>query len=384
MGDMIDLNARFATGHVKIMTQAYADHQEQNPNDLALLETSALMDDLEKEFPAMDWVQRINFGGLIDVPDNYGETKAQGTVFGTAYDLITASTTEVERLNLKNSLIKGWLPEKKDELLLSDDLALKLKLSPGQTVTLIASTMYGGMAIYNFRVAGTVKFGSAALDQSGIIADLQGIKEALDMEDACGEILGYLEVEHYNDVKAQQVQHTFNKKFHDPEDEFSPVMKRLKEQSFLSGYLDMVDSMQGLIITLFIMVMAIVLWNTGLIGGLRRYGEIGVRLAIGENYHHIYASMIYEALLIGIVGSCLGTIVGLAFAYWVQEVGIDISGMMRNNTLMMQSVFRAKITPPAFYIGFIPGLLAIVLGTMLSGIGIYKRKTAHLFKELET
>jgi len=41
------------------------------------------------------------------------------------------------------------------------------------------------------------------------------------------------------------------------------------------------------------------------------------------------------------------------------------------------------LTPPAFYIGFIPGLFSTVLGTMLSGIGIYRRQTAQLFKELE-
>jgi putative ABC transport system permease protein len=30
-----------------------------------------------------------------------------------------------------------------------------------------------------------------------------------------------------------------------------------------------------------------------------------------------------------------------------------------------------------------PGLLSTVIGTMLSGVGIYRRQTAKLFKELE-
>jgi putative ABC transport system permease protein len=33
--DMIDLSARFTTGHVKIMSRAYAENQDQQPNDLA-------------------------------------------------------------------------------------------------------------------------------------------------------------------------------------------------------------------------------------------------------------------------------------------------------------------------------------------------------------
>ena len=46
MSDMIDFNARFATGHVKIMTRAYAENQNQNPNDLALIEIDSLIHNL--------------------------------------------------------------------------------------------------------------------------------------------------------------------------------------------------------------------------------------------------------------------------------------------------------------------------------------------------
>ena len=36
LGDMVAFNANFATGHVKIMTRAYAERVDQTPNDLAL------------------------------------------------------------------------------------------------------------------------------------------------------------------------------------------------------------------------------------------------------------------------------------------------------------------------------------------------------------
>jgi putative ABC transport system permease protein len=111
---------------------------------------------------------------------------------------------------------------------------------------------------------------------------------------------------------------------------------------------------------------------------------VGIRLAIGEEKGHIYRSMIWESILIGIIGSAIGTIVGLGFSYWIQEVGIDISSMTQGATMMMPASFHAKIVPQAYFIGFIPGLIASSVGTMLSGIGIYKRNTAVLFKELET
>jgi putative ABC transport system permease protein len=50
---------------------------------------------------------------------------------------------------------------------------------------------------------------------------------------------------------------------------------------------------------------------------------------------------------------------------------------------MIPNVVHARITITDFYLGFIPGVISTLVGTMLSGIGIYKRKTAQLFKELE-
>jgi putative ABC transport system permease protein len=384
LGDTIEFAAKYSSGHVKIMTRAYAENEDQVPNDLALLGANELISNLQHDYPKMEFVERINFGGLLDSPDENGETKKQGTVSGMAVDLISKNTKEIGRLNLENALRKGRFPKKPNEVLLSDEFAGKLEVGPGDEVTLITSTMYGEMSIQNFIVAGTIEFGVQFMDRSGMIADITGIQNALDMEDACGEILGFLDSPNYDDAAAMKVEKTFNDKYANPDDKFSPIMIRLKNESSMAGYFDFVDKFVGIIIAVFIFAMSVVLWNTGLIGGLRRYGEIGVRLAIGEGKGHIYRSMIYEAVIVGLVGSFLGTLIGLGFSYWLQEVGINIGDMMKNSKMMMPSVFRANITTPAYYLGFIPGLFSVVLGTMLSGIGIYRRKTASLFKELET
>jgi putative ABC transport system permease protein len=63
LGDMVDFNARFTTGHVKVMSRAYSERIDQMPNDLALGNAGQLAGTLEKQFPDMDWIQRIRFGG---------------------------------------------------------------------------------------------------------------------------------------------------------------------------------------------------------------------------------------------------------------------------------------------------------------------------------
>ncbi len=383
MGDTIEMNARFNNGHVKLMTRAYAENMDQVPNDLALLGVDSLMGELRREYPGIDWSPRIRFGGLVDAPDENGETKAQGTALGMGIDLLTPESPEIARLNLEKSLVRGHMPRQSGEVLLSEIFSQRLKVDPGDQVTLIGSTMEGGMAMYNFTVAGTLSFGVEIMDRGTIVADIGDVQTALQMADGAGEINGYFQSGFYDDELAGSLSSAFNDARKEDPDEFAPMLMPLREQGGMGTYVTMVDTWSGYISLIFIIAMSLVLWNAGLLGGLRRYGEIGVRLAMGEEKKHVYGTMIVESVFIGLVGSFIGTAIGLAFAWYLQEYGISLGEMMKGASVMFPDSLRARITPQDFYLGFIPGLFSTVLGTVLSGVGIFRRQTARLFKELE-
>jgi putative ABC transport system permease protein len=382
LANMHNTTAHHQTGHVKIMTQAYAAEAEQSPNELALLDLADWLAKLRAEYPDMIWTPRINFGGLIDIPDERGETRAQGPAAGIAADL-SADSPEKNFLNLEKALVRGRLPEQTGEALLAEDFAQKLRVSPNDTFTLIGSTMHGGMAVNNFKLAGTVRFGVAALDRGALIVDLRDAQTALDMPDAAGVLLGFFADDAYSDPQARAVQAAFNARHQNAADEFSPVLRTLIEDSGMASYFAMASSMMFILMLVFVAVMALVLWNAGLIGGLRRYGEMGVRLAIGESKKHIYFSLLGEAALIGIGGSIVGTFFGLLLGYWLQYHGLDYGAIFKNSTMMVENVLRAQVTPSCYIIGFFPGVLATLIGSALAGLGIFKRQTAQLFKELE-
>jgi putative ABC transport system permease protein len=384
MGDIARSNANFSTGHVKIMSHAYAENKSQIPNDLALLGVGDLLDTLRTQHPDMAWVARIRFGGLLDVPDEQGETLTQGPAGGLAVDLLSPNSPEIETLNIQQSMVRGRLPARSGEILISDDFAIKLKASPGDTVTLLSSTMQGSMGMQNFVIAGTVRFGINAMDRGAVLIDITDIRSVLDMDDAAGEVLGFFKDGIYHDAKALQVTRSFNAQVTDTDDVYRPVMCALRDQDGLGEYLDMAHYFSFIASSIFVVAMSIVLWNVGLIGGLRRYGEMGLRLAIGEDKRHVYASVILEAVMIGLAGSAVGTALGLAVAWYLQLHGFDIGDMVKSSSMMMSNVMRAEITRASYFIGFIPGMLSTVLGAALSGLGIYRRKTAQLFKELET
>ena len=381
--DFVKVNAQFDTGHVKIMTHAYKELFDQMPNDLAILEAEEMLTQLQDTEKGMIWTSRIQFGGLLDIPDKNGETKSQGPVMGIGMDLLSSDSKEKEILNLEDGIVQGRMPQKKNEILISEEFAKKLGVKVGDAATLISSTMHSSMAMYNFRVSGIVRFGMTALDKSTIIADIRDVRVALDMRDAASEILGYSRDMIYDDDGMIKLAERFNKKFFIEDDEFSPIMLSLGEQRGLGEYINLGKSFSGIIISIFVIAMSIVLWNSGLLNGIRRYGEIGVRLAIGEAKGTLYRRMIYESIIIGIIGSSAGTMAGLLICYYLQHTGIDFGNMMQKSNVLIANVMRTRVTTTSYVIGFIPGVIASVIGTMFSGIGIYRRKTSQLFKELE-
>ena len=67
-----------------------------------------------------------------------------------------------------------------------------------------------------------------------------------------------------------------------------------------------------------------------------------------------------------------------------QSKGINIGSWTQNASILIQETVRARVTSTSYYLGFIPGFCATLLGTSLSGIGIYKRQTSELAKEMES
>jgi len=386
MNNLLLDSAVILTGHEKIITRAYNEESQLMPNDLALLDVDQLIHDLNQDYPDFFWSPRITFAGLLDVPDENGETKSQGPVIAFGIDFFSDKSRQVEIWELESSLVSGKLPENRNDALISSKLANQLNLSAGESVTFIGSTMDNAFTTYNFNVSGTFNLRKGQTDKQMMLVDLSGARLALDMDNAASAIFGFTHSLYYDDESAVTLRTDYNTKS-DSLDIFSPFMLALRDGNQMGTMVDISEAMLAIMGGVFLVVVMVVLWNMGLMNGLRRYGEVGLRLAMGESKGQVYRSMISEAVIIGLTGTVIGTGTGLALTYYVQENGLDYTKgieALSNSSMVMPNIFYAQVTPDLFYIGFVPGVLATVLGTMLAGLAIYKREMAQLFKELET
>jgi len=162
------------------------------------------------------------------------------------------------------------------------------------------------------------------------------------------------------------------------------VMISLSEQNNMGYLIRVMDQSFGIMASIFVLIMGIVLWNSGLMNGIRRWGEFGVRLAVGERKSHVYRSLLLEAVVIGIVGSAIGALLGALISLYFKKNGIDLTAYGQNTTIVADNVIYTTISLPMLLTAFIPGVFSTLLGAALAGIAIFKRQTSQLFKELET
>ena len=85
LSDIVDQNAKLDTGHLKVSPNLMRK-TDQIPNDLALLGLEELTASLQTQFQ-MCCAPSNSFGGILDVPDQNGDTKSQGPGMGLAVNL---------------------------------------------------------------------------------------------------------------------------------------------------------------------------------------------------------------------------------------------------------------------------------------------------------
>ena len=241
LSEMISSNANLDTGHLKVITKPYNENKDQLPNDLALLEIDLLIESLESEYPNLEWVPRIKFGGILDVPDANGETIIQGPGIGLGLSILGEDKGEIERLSIQKSIIRGSMPKNQNEILLSEVFSKKLKINPGDEVTFFGSTMEGSMVFESFVMSGTVMFGNPVLDRSTFIVDFKKTQMILDMDNGSSELVAYFKTNFYDDKTALKIESNFNKKYLKSEDEFAPIILSLRNQNDLGATLDLVN-----------------------------------------------------------------------------------------------------------------------------------------------
>jgi putative ABC transport system permease protein len=386
---MIDGMANLDTGHLRVVNKAFYEEEHLNPMDRALAaqtETGAWLNANSD----VQWSPRIRWGAIMDVPDESGETLSQTPVLGMALNILSPQSPERERLQLADSILEGRLPEKANEMLVGYQLADTLRLKLNQPVTLLGQSFDGGMATDNYIVVGFIRFGVSALDKKMALIDILDAQRTFYMEDMVTDWLGFapshVTYKDYPLIRSEIERRLQEFKDHPPKEwarDDEPIVLSILDQRNMNNLVRTFETVKTIVLGIFVFLMTLVLWNAGLLNGIHRYGEMGLRLALGETPWILIFRLATEAFFIGVLGSVAGCLIGGATVYYLQEVGVDMGDAFSKTGMMLTDVARGRLTVEGFLFGIAPGLTASVLGSLIAGLGIFKRSEADLFRELE-
>ena len=388
---MIDMTANLDAGHLRLVNKPFYDEEHLRPLDRSLAAQSETLNWLKKNSPKKTrWSPRIRWGALLDVPDKNGNTVSQTPIVGMALDLKDKKSLELKRLRLEESLIDGKIPEQDKEMLMGDQLAKTLNIELNQAVTLLGQSFDGGLVMDNYRVVGLVKFGVSAMDKKMVLIDLADAQDSFYMEDMITDWLGFLPAQYslgdYEAIKKNMKQ-PLSKLIEMPPKSWAEddqaILLTIRDQQNIGAIADKFNIIKGFVVGIFTFLMMLVLWNAGILNGIHRYGEMGLRLAFGESHWRVIFNTGIEGLFVGVLGTLAGCIFGGVFAWFLQEVGINMGDSFAQSGLMINDVVRARLTTGAFIQGVIPGVFASVAGNLIASIAIFKRTESNLFRELE-
>ncbi|UCD11902.1 MAG: ABC transporter permease [Nitrospinaceae bacterium] len=388
---MVDMTANLDTGHVRFVNRPFYEEEYMSPMDRALAAEKEMLRWLEENAdPRIRWSARIRWAAIMDVPDDRGETLHQTPVLGMAMDLLSADSPELERLKLADSLLAGRLPEAPRELLAGHQLAETLNLELGRPVTLLGQSFDGGLAVDNYTVVGFVKFGVAAMDKKMALIDIADAQDTFYMQDMVTDWLGYLPAEvdyrDYPEIQARLQERLPELMAHPPAawaGDDDPMVLSILDQRNFSSLVRTFETVKKIVVGIFLFLMTLVLWNAGLLNGIHRYGEMGLRLALGETHRALVFRLGVEAFMIGVLGSLAGCLIGGVIVYYLQEVGINMGDAFAKTGLMLSDVVRGRLSLQGFIMGIVPGMTASVLGSLIASLAVFKRSEATLFRELE-
>jgi ABC-type lipoprotein release transport system permease subunit len=232
-------------------------------------------------------------------------------------------------------------PEPKSKVVLGAKLARSLNAKLGDELVVVVQAADGSMGNELFHVTGIFKIAGDQVDRAAVMmhaADFQRLfvsggrvhevalnsRDGMDLDKLAGLAQ---EAAPQNQVRTWQ--------------ELLPMVSDMLKMSDASGVITSL---------LFGLAAALGVMNTMLMATYERMREFGIIKALGASGWRILRDVSLEAMVLAVVGTAFGVVLGVAGSWYLQEVGLDLGQMASEFTiggLAFATVWKAVLTPHA-------------------------------------
>ncbi len=219
---------------------------------------------------------------------------------------------------VSKSIIKGkYFNGKGREIVIGSKLAEKLKVDLGGKVIALANRPDGSIGSEVFRIVGIFRSPSSNFDKTYIFVPIKTLQRMLGIGNNIHEFA--IVTQNYN--LAETVRDEIKQELSDKYE----VLSYHDILPLLIMQMDLYQETMYIINMIIGLALIFGIINSMLMAVFERVNEIGVLMAIGMKNGKIFSMILLESLLIGIVGTVFGVLIGLGLNEILSAQGIDFS-----------------------------------------------------------
>jgi ABC-type lipoprotein release transport system permease subunit len=250
-------------------------------------------------------------------------------------------------------------------VLVGYSFAEKYGIEPGDELALVGQDIDGSIASGLFTVTEIVASPVDIVNSLGIVMTLDDATEMLAMYDQAHEI-----VIHTADVDA--ISETVSRLRESPSLDGLEVLPWREVVPTMVGMIEMVDVFLYFILLIVFIAAAAGIANTMLMSTFERKHEFGMLLSLGCGPGKLARMITVEAVILGLLGVAIGTVLGLGLFAITSQTGMDyaaLGGDQDTYEASFRGLSLSSLVYPKLYVkDVVAGLVAVFLTSLISVI----------------
>lgn len=332
------------TGHVQIGKTGFFSYGSRSPEKYIIESPNEIKQAIAQWRGVSDVLGRMQFSGLL----NNGRTDF--SIIGEGIE-----PAREAKLGVYMAITAGRQLDEKDRfgILLGQGVADALKLAPGDPVTVVVNTAEGAMNTLDFEVVGVFQSFSKDYDARAIKIPLAAAQELLATR---GMNVLVVSLERSRDTPAivASAQTLAAGRGLD-------VKAWTELNDFYEKTVELYDRQFGVLQLIILVMVLLSVVNSVNMSLFERIGEFGTMRAVGDRGRKIFALVMVEGAILGLVGAVLGVLAGAAVALAISAIGIPMPPPPNSNLGYTAAI---RLAPAVVVSAFFTGWLATVLASI--------------------
>ena len=204
----------------------------------------------------------------------------------------------------------------RDGVLFGLGLARNLGVKVGDKVTLLSTSASGGINGVELDVRGVFRTITKAYDDTALRVPIETARKLLRVKGAHAWML-LLDDTDRTDAVAASLQSRLKASGLE-------VVRWYELADFYNKTVDLFSKQVAVVRLIIAAIIVLSITNTMMMVVMERTGEIGTSLALGVTRRRILGLLIFEGSLLGLLGGCVGLVIGYALAILISHVGIPM------------------------------------------------------------